>query len=73
MSHQSEHIVRVGSVYRPNDSQWAFEVYAIDACYAYVRRLGGAYPRRIRLADLHPSGAKHGYSLLELAPSPDGG
>lgn len=73
MTHRSQHVVRVGSVYRPNDSQWAFEVYHIGVGYAYVHRLGGGYPRRIRLADLHPSGAKHGYSLLELAPSSDGG
>lgn len=71
MSGRSEHVVRVGSRYRPNDSQWAFEVRSMDSRYAYVSWLDGSHSRRILLADLRPSLAKHGYSLIELGPEVD--
>lgn len=70
MTHQSGHHVRVGSVYRPNDSQWAFIVESIFMGHAHVHRLDGSHPRTILLHHLRPSNSKHGYSLLELGPEP---
>lgn len=68
MTHRSAHVVRVGSIYRPNNSPWAFFVEATFGDYAHVRRLDWSHPRTIALAHLHPSTAKHGYTLLELGP-----
>lgn len=68
MTHRSEHVVRIGSKYRPNDSQWAFIVLAVDGRWAQVTRLDGTHRRNIQLTNLHPSTAKHGYTLLELGP-----
>lgn len=70
MTHRTEHVVRIGSVYRPNDSQWAFEVIALVGRYAHVCRLDRSHARRILVDYLRPSNSKHGYSLLELGPEP---
>lgn len=64
------HAVRVGSIYRPNNTQWAFIVTDIDVRWAHVTRLDGSHRRFIQLTNLRPSNAKSGYSLLELGPEP---
>ena len=60
--------VKVGQVWKVNDSNRVFMVTAIVNQHAEVISQDGKRPRRILLGSLRPSHALNGYTLIEDAP-----